>query len=107
MTETPRPAAEPKTPTALARVLQAYTDVSREFQLIEEAERTHRDRMLTWSIGLMAGGIFATIHLASEGVCSSLGVAAFVWAASPWMLAVLGQISGSVLPRSFQHPFSR
>lgn len=58
----------------------------------------HDDRMLTWAIGLMGGGFFASIHLPSVGVCQAIGPRPLIWAASPWvagvLFAVLGRIAG-------------
>jgi len=79
--------------TPWEQVLHEYIDVGRKFRLIEDASRMHRDRMLTWAIGLMGGGIFATLHLASEGICSP---PTLMWAAAPWSLGVLFAVLGRI-----------
>jgi hypothetical protein len=80
---------EPKPLTPVERVLHEYVEVVREFRLIGDAARMHRDRMLTWAIALMGGGLFAAINLRSAGVCPVAGVRALIWAASPWALGVI------------------
>ncbi len=82
-------APEPKPLTPVERVLHEYVEVAREFRLIGDAARMHRDRMLTWVIALMGGGLFAAINLRSAGVCPIAGVRALIWAASPWVLGVI------------------
>ncbi len=82
-------APEPKPLTPVERVLHEYVEVIREFRLIGDAARMHRDRMLTWAIALMGGGLFAAINLRSAGVCPTGGVRALIWAASPWALGVI------------------
>jgi len=90
-------ASEPA-PSPLEKVLLAYLDLAREFRVIAEGARMHRDKMLTWAIGLMGGGLFAVVNLAG-GRCSAVGARALIWSASPWaagvLLAVLGRIANA------------
>jgi len=88
--------------TPLERVLRAYIDLIRQVRRIDEAKHAHRDKMLTWAIALMGGGVFATVQLRS-GICSTLNTRALLWAASPWALGVLLGFLARIASASYSH----
>ena len=89
------PSLDPEGESRSAGALRAYIAAIQEFRLIDDAAREHLDKMLTWVIGLMGGGVLATA--ANVSICPGRDL---VWASVPWvggtLIAVIGRIFGDL-----------
>lgn len=93
--------AEPKTQlTEDLAVLKPFLETTERNYLWghELATKTqeHTDKMLTWSIGLMGGGLYGAHTLLK---CGPPHV--WLWAILPWLLGILSALAGRVIIAQF------
>lgn len=89
--------AEPKTRlTEDPLVLKALLETTERNYLwghdLAVKTQEHTDRMLTWAIGLMGGGLYGAYALLR---CGPTHV--WIWALLPWLLGILCALAGRVI----------
>ncbi len=79
-------------PEVLKALLATTEKAYREAHESAAKTQEHTDRMLTWAIGLMGGGLYGAYSLLRCGPAQ-----AWIWALLPWLLGILCALAGRML----------
>jgi hypothetical protein len=88
------PLTDPQRVRLMRRNLRSFAGMLATTRRLDEASQRHEDRMLTWSVGLMGGALFALPPVLNAACETTKG---YALAAAPWALGVVCALVGRVV----------